>query len=239
MNTADIRQTFEDFCGTSRFVKFVDEVQAFVCETGRLRFWQEQLWAKFYASCSGDLPSTGDIPDLIELFRICPLHRVELQLDLLRPVPHMPPSYAAAYMYACNTLFPYAREECYVGRHDRGSTFIEVFYCPRCRRAKAEWLSHDELPIVAISETLTVPGKPFAVEFAVPWQASHKIEEGMKVLLHRTGEGVPCSTRIIQLERCRECLSSGQDGQVHFFAVLEGVTSDQQVPEGTEIEFVG
>src|SRR5436305_10464151 len=71
---AALRQALADFLGEERFRKFVRQG----IHRGRLRFWQEQEWARFTAAHP---ESAVSLEELAVALRICELHGQELLPD--------------------------------------------------------------------------------------------------------------------------------------------------------------
>jgi len=131
-DVAVLRESLATFLGDDRFRKFVHQG----LRRGRLRYWQEQEWARFIAA---NPQFDVALDELATALRICELHRDELLPDTVEVI-HGNRDYAGWYIEARNRLFPNAATEPY---STEGGSFeadrFGVWYCPSCRRAQAEW----------------------------------------------------------------------------------------------------
>jgi len=129
-----LRKALAIFLGNERFHKFVKEG----VRGGRLRYWQEKEWFRFVAVHQEFAVS---LDELALALRICELHDKELLPDTVE-VFHGCIDYADWYTEARNRFFPHAASDSW---STEGAPFeedcIEVWYCPVCREAKAEWES--------------------------------------------------------------------------------------------------
>lgn len=65
-----IVEAFRQHCGHEQFERFVQELNHRGRHTGRLRFWQEQLWTAFAESFGGNLPQgPAEIAAVLDLSR--------------------------------------------------------------------------------------------------------------------------------------------------------------------------
>jgi hypothetical protein len=127
-----LRQAFAVFLGDERFRKFVR--QGF--HRGRLRYWQEQEWDRFTANHA---EFAVGMEELEVALRICELHGQELLPDTVEVLRGCV-DYADWYIEARNRLFPHAAlgpvsTEDAPFENER----VDVWYCPGCRQAEAEW----------------------------------------------------------------------------------------------------
>jgi hypothetical protein len=144
VDAAELRLAFGAFAGADRFRAFVRALNVAPVSLTRLRFWQEELWAAFV---SADPRWPADFAVAREAFRVCELHGCELVRDAVpAPTgqiqwrhtqspdsgsPDLPPDFAA-FPYAGWGVDPLAWS-------GAGTTLMEVWYCPECRRLRAMW----------------------------------------------------------------------------------------------------
>lgn len=129
-----LRETFKMFLGPQRFRKFINNGYLFE----RLKYWQEQEWAKFIKIH----PEFAVSPQEFEsIFRICELHGDEL-LPGIVGVFRGCRDYASWYVEALDTLFKNANDD---SISTEGAEYsrehFDVWYCPTCRQVKADWSS--------------------------------------------------------------------------------------------------
>ena len=140
MDRQEIRSAFEEMCGPQVYERFLQVFQATSRWKGRLLFWQEELWEQFCASRPQAPPAGFDA--LLELFDICPVHRVELQRDV---VPRVYGTLVRdlAYERLERLHFPCARVMSYgpCWRLPGDPSTAAVDYCTRCRANHAAWSS--------------------------------------------------------------------------------------------------
>jgi hypothetical protein len=72
-DSSDVVAEFRKYCGEARFDNFVFHLHNSNRASGRLKFWQEQLWAQFQKSINAVVPSTAN--EIGELFQAyIPVH---------------------------------------------------------------------------------------------------------------------------------------------------------------------
>ena len=235
MDTTSIREAFEAFAGTERFNKFLTVFNSDARSLKSLRYWQSELWSTFLDTYSGDAPSVDDIPKLSSVFSLCPLHRVELQTGTATLVNGLTP-FEPSLTFARNTQFPFDNLFAYTNHSSVNTTTTQTVFCPSCRNAYNEWIAQDTLSDADISETIEVKGQIVAA-FDVPFQASHKVVVGTRVLV-QPPHASHYVTRITQLERSRDCFNNGSTGRKTIFAVFADVNSVDRIPAGTVLSFM-
>jgi hypothetical protein len=118
--------------GDERYRTFVRQL----AKSDRMRYWQEQAWAEFVRAHP---EFAADVAELRTALRICELHGDELLPDTVL-VTDGCADWARPFVEARNRLFPHAA--CWpvytegAPIEDVGSN---VWYCPACRKALAEW----------------------------------------------------------------------------------------------------
>jgi hypothetical protein len=128
-DAATLRQAFRSFLGDERFAEFIRQ---FV-RVGRLRHWQEEVWAKF-VSANPEFAVGED--ELRAALRICELHGCGLQPDTV-VVAHEELPDAAAYLQAHFRLFPHSGSGRFANGPPGGR--VEISYCRECRAAEEAW----------------------------------------------------------------------------------------------------
>lgn len=132
-DSAALRNALAEYLGEDRFRKFVRAG----LKHGELRFWQHQEWNRFLAAHEN---LAIGIEELVVALRYCELHGQELRLDSVS-VFHGYRDFTDQYNRAMIDVVPYAAEDWSTeGMAFHGSR-IDVWYCPACRAAKAEWES--------------------------------------------------------------------------------------------------
>ncbi len=129
---AEIRIALRDFLGEAQYQKFVQQGLL----RGRLRFWQEAVWAQFTARYP---EYQVELEELATVLHICHLHGDELQADTAT-VFHGCVDYAPSYNEVRNRLFPWAALDI-VSTEGRPCEVdaVTVWFCPACRVAYAMW----------------------------------------------------------------------------------------------------
>jgi hypothetical protein len=137
MDAVAFRRTLLAFLGAERFRKFVEQLN----RAGRLRFWQEQVWAEFV---SAHPEFSAALDEIRSALRICEMHGSEL-IPETAEVFHGCRDYAQWYIEARNRLFPHAALEPFSTEWAPfASDTIRVWYCPECRAAEAVWRQQRE-----------------------------------------------------------------------------------------------
>lgn len=131
-----VRETLHSLLGEERYRKFVACVNGRCDSMQRLFYWQEQMWAKVEEEMGIQV---GDYQDIASFFRVCHVHGVDLQRDVVRIIygtfQQVPQGYIA--FEAAN--FPMANEEVRGPCWEEPAKHREVLFCSACREAKNEW----------------------------------------------------------------------------------------------------
>lgn len=128
---ATLRRALAAFLGVGRFRKFVQQG----CRRGRLRYWQEQEWAKFTAAHAEFAVEIGELELAL---RICEVHGQELLPDMVK-VFRGCVDYTREYTDARKQLFPHAASAISAEGVPFEGDRIEVWYCPACRQEETAW----------------------------------------------------------------------------------------------------
>lgn len=136
-----VRETLHSLFGEERYRKFVSRVNQCCDDKQRLFYWQEQMWAKVEEKLGLQV---GDYQDIASFFRVCHVHGVALQRDMVRiiygsfqPVPQ-------GYLDHEAANFPMANDEARGPCWEETAKHREVLFCTACRESKIAWRERRE-----------------------------------------------------------------------------------------------
>ena len=129
-----IREGFYEFLDDEQiYNKFVRHLNC--SNQGKLLFKQELHWNNFKDKY---LNRDYGFSEIQEIFRVCEVHNVELvkgTVELRQG--HL--DYTRDYEQASAKLFPYACISPFFVWDTKGQSVVDVWYCPKCRVAKASF----------------------------------------------------------------------------------------------------
>jgi hypothetical protein len=128
----DLRHALHSFLGDEQYRKFVQQG----LHRGRLRFWQQDAWAKFVAARP---EMSVALQELESALHVCHVHGDELCPDTAE-VFHGCVDLVQSYCEVRNRLFP--RSALDIVSTEGNPDFpdiVTVWYCPTCRTAYSAW----------------------------------------------------------------------------------------------------
>jgi hypothetical protein len=142
MDFGAMRGAFAARLGGERYRRFLAELDG--CRArGRLRHWMQEVWDDFVR----DHPEWGmAFPELLKAFRVCAVHGDELVPAAVRMVsPELQVPYTDEHHAVWGRTFPHAYAD--LPADVPFPTVIrEMFVCPACQVARAEWERDHEPP---------------------------------------------------------------------------------------------
>lgn len=101
-----LRAELRAFLGEDTFQQLLPAARLVMGQDHRLRYWQEKLLDRFFASRSGTLPRPAPA-EVIAALRLCPVHHLSLHQSTVA-VFHGCVDYAPAYLVIRNKHFPHS-----------------------------------------------------------------------------------------------------------------------------------
>jgi hypothetical protein len=141
MIDVQLRVELESFLGEEQYRKFVRIMNTVCKNRGRLLFWQEVAWKEFVVAHPRCDMSFKEIQLRL---RVCWIHSCELVAET-KPVfgRGVYLNYTREYTEAWTTLFPNSSEDVpervTMGGYHLPVELAEVWECPECCKARAEW----------------------------------------------------------------------------------------------------
>jgi hypothetical protein len=144
LNKDEIREKYEEFVGTDRYLSFLATVQGSALRKGRLKYKQEIEWNKFITEYNLKIK---EVDEICSYFQYCYQHKVEFEKDMVKILygTRVPPSDSA--LKKSNSLYPHANIVAYGPCWVEDKKTTEVSYCSKCREnyyKENERVSHNK-----------------------------------------------------------------------------------------------
>jgi hypothetical protein len=144
MNKDEIREKFEEFVGTDRYLSFLQTVQGSALRNGRLKYKQEIEWNKFVTEYNLEII---EVEKICSYFQYCYLHKIEFRKGIVEILygTRISPSDTAIKKSA--SLYPHANIVAYGPCWVEEKKTKEVLYCSKCREnyyKECEQVSHNK-----------------------------------------------------------------------------------------------